>query len=295
MKLTDRMICVRNTVNEELSDFFKNKRKEALLLDPEAVELVDQIRDFTLRGGKRTRAFLVWLGHKTKPNDKCQMINDKLPKDLISLMMAVELFQSFALIHDDILDEDEERRGGPTVHQYFNDKCQMTNDKCKDSKHFGESMAILAGDLVFSWATELIDRAENVEAQKIFNQMAGETILGQSLDVMRGQTGINIDKSKIDKLKTAYYSVVRPLELGAALAGDGRKSLAPLEKYGLAVGLAYQLRDNLLDREITETAFETEKKEYLEKIDLLAGQIKTDIEIRKLLVEFALFVVTRSI
>lgn len=297
MNLEEALVEIRKLIDQELSGFFKSKRKEAEYLDPKTVDLVDEIAAFTLRGGKRTRAFLVWLGRQTVTSDKLQVTSqNKKPEDaLLKVMLAVELFQSFALIHDDIIDEDTERRGGPTVHEYFKSKGKSQKAKVKDPEHFGESMAILAGDLAFGWAAELIGETGDQAVQKLFIQMAGETILGQTLDFLREEAHKSIDKLKIDELKTALYSVARPLELGASLAGAGKELLDRLHIYGLTAGRAYQLRDNFLDREIAESIFEKGKAQYLQKVDPLTRQIKARPEAEDLLREFAWFVVNRSI
>ena len=193
--------------------------------------LVGEVAEFTMRGGKRTRAFLVWLGHETVKSDKRQEIG----KALVQAMMAVELFQSFALIHDDIIDGDTTRRGGPTVHVTL-----------------GVSLAILAGDLALVWADELMGKAGEMS---IYTRMKQEVIFGQSLDVMEEHMKIGISKQLIDVYKTAWYSVIRPLQIGAALGGADEKTLDSFVPYGLAVGQAYQLRDDVLDGTITESDF----------------------------------------
>lgn len=280
MKLEIAMSQVKKSVDGQLADFFRAERKEAGGIDEWTVEIVDQIKDLTLRGGKRTRAFLVWLGSK---------ITGKSTREVVPLMMAVELFQSSVLIHDDIIDKDAVRRGGPTIHAHFAQKL----DKGSEGLHFGESLAILAGDLALAWAEKLAQKTQNTKVVNLFNKMAGETFFGQILDVRRNLANEPIEKPKIDLLKTALYSAARPLELGATFARAGSETLAAIRKYGLAAGSAYQLRDDFLDGDISERDFFNGKKEYLNKIGPLVKQIKASPQIKSLFDEFALFVVTR--
>ena len=201
--------------------------------------LVDSVAELTMRGGKRTRAFLVWLGHETVKSDKRQ----ETGKALVQAMMAVELFQSFALIHDDIIDGDTTRRGGPTVHVTL-----------------GVSLAILAGDLALVWADELMGKAGEMS---IYTRMKQEVIFGQSLDVMEEHMKIGISKQLIDVYKTAWYSVIRPLQIGAAIAGADEKTISSFVPYGLVVGQAYQLRDDFLDGAISEEEFQKKAKKLV--------------------------------
>jgi len=231
-----RLALVKTTVDKALADFFIRKKQKAKKINPHCVALVDQVESLTMRGGKRTRAFLCWLGAQgTKET--------KIFKELQYAMMALELFHSFALIHDDIIDEDTTRRGAPSVHEHF---------RINASKHFGTSMAILTGDLALVWADELMGKAGEMS---IYTQMKQEVIFGQSLDVMEEHMKIGISKQLIDVYKTAWYSVIRPLQIGAAIAGAGEKMLDSFIPYGLAVGQAYQLRDDVLDGTITESDF----------------------------------------
>jgi len=240
-----RLALVKTTVDKALAGFFIRKKQEAKKIDPYCVALVDQVESLTMRGGKRTRAFLCWLGAQAV---SCQL--SAVSPKLLSAMMALELFHSFALIHDDIIDEDTTRRGAPSVHEHF---------RINASKHFGTSMAILTGDLALVWADELMGRVKSqkskVKSEDIYQAMKQEVIFGQSLDVMEEHMKIGISKQLIDVYKTAWYSVIRPLQIGAAIAGAGEKMLDSFIPYGLAVGQAYQLRDDVLDGTITESDF----------------------------------------
>lgn len=276
-------------VNKTLKTFFAEKLANATQLDINCRELVSQIESLTMRGGKRMRPFLCWLGFQSHSS----LITHHSSPDLISAMMSLELFHSFALIHDDIMDEDVKRRGGPTVHEYFKLSAVSCQLSAKKSVHFGTSMAILAGDLALFWADELMHKTRNFEALSIYDRMKEEVAHGQTLDVLGLQAHKPIEKSKIDELKTAWYSVVRPLQIGAALAGARQSRLAAFERYGVPVGKLFQLKDDLIDREITQKEFDKQVPRLQKQAKLALGQLKTSSKAKALLAEFALFVTAR--
>lgn len=293
MTITRALSDIKVLVEQELRIYFQAKRKEALARYPESVSLVDQIAELTLRDGKRLRPFLCWLGY-ISVGDNLLIYRKKIPKNLTLAMMALELFQSFALIHDDIIDEDDLRRGGPTVHEYFKSKAQNAKLKVKNPKHFGESMAIIAGDLAFSWALGLLESIDNSKVRSLFTQMAEETMIGQGLDVLLVQAEVAIDKNRINELKTAYYSVVRPLELGAMLAGATDEVLSVLRKYGLAVGHMFQLRDDLLDKSISQKDFNLMTAPFMATVSDVVEKLAVAPDVKEIYREVARFVVTRK-
>ncbi len=283
MNLEEAMQKIKIEVDSELKAFFAKKRKEAAHIHPSIVDLVDQVADITLRGGKRMRPFLAWVGYYAMPNAKFQMPN-KIPEELLCAMVALELFQTFALIHDDIMDKDKERRGGPTIHA-----------------RSGESIAILAGDLAFTWADEamtLSSRApsavEGGHLMMLYQTMKEEVIYGQTLDVL------GKDKDKADELKTAWYSVVRPLQIGSALRFAQGKLQVPDDvlgiwvDYGVSVGRLFQLRDDVLDGEIRQEAFEKQAKPLRERARTALGELKASEGTKQLLVDFVQFVQKRK-
>lgn len=210
--------------------------------------LVDSVAEFTMRGGKRTRAFLVWLGYQAATDNKHKTVNTSLTQ----AMMGIELFQSFALIHDDIIDEDTVRRCGPTVHVKQ-----------------GVPMAILAGDIAIVWADELINTPDvkgishTSGVKSIYQKMKEEVILGQSLDVLAAEGKPSADRATINRYKTAWYSVIRPLQIGAAIGGADEKLMESFVPYGLAVGEGYQLRDDFLDGVMSEEEFQKSVKKLV--------------------------------
>ncbi len=298
---------IKSTVDKELQSFFGGKRAEAQTIHPQTLPLVDAVADFTLRGGKRTRAFLVWLGYVTTSKLKIQTLKfskGKTSKNLITAMMGIELFESFALIHDDIMDEDTIRRGGPTVHQKF--KVESLKYKVKNAKHFGESMAILAGDLALVWADELMGsftrQASSVKPEKktkltnvvtIYQKMKQEVMYGQSLDVLSAAGMPSAPRPTINAYKTAWYTVIRPLQLGASVGGSDDNAIDAFVPYGLAVGEGYQLRDDFLDGEITEEVFRRESAKHDHDATQAAHAIQAPEGVASLFIDFAHFALHR--
>jgi geranylgeranyl diphosphate synthase type I len=222
---------VKHRVDAHLTRFFEQKREHARGLSAPSEELADALREFTMRGGKRTRPAILIAGH--------QAIAGETPLDpLLDACAGLELLQSYLLVHDDWMDQDAERRGGITLHRLF-------ADRTKDA-HLGASIAILAGDLGNAFAIELVARSaalsqHGAAALEVFWTMQRDVVYGQALDLIAFR-----DVSLIQRLKTGSYSVKGPLLLGAVLAGASADQRAALERYAEPAGLAFQTRDDLL-------------------------------------------------
>ncbi|HBQ17638.1 MAG: polyprenyl synthetase family protein [Sandaracinaceae bacterium] len=223
---------VRSLVDERLGRFFEHKRASAASLAPEAVELVEAVARLTLRGGKRLRpALLVAAYRAVRPEGRADEVTDACA--------ALELLQSYLLIHDDWMDHDEERRGGPSVHVAL-------REAHGGDPHLGASLAILAGNLASAQAWDLLARGEwdpatKARAISVFLEMHQEVVFGQQLDLLASE-----NVSLMQQLKTGSYTVRGPLLLGAALGGASEAERAALEAYGLPLGEAFQMRDDLL-------------------------------------------------
>ena len=158
---------------------------------------------------------------------------------------ALEILHAFALIHDDVMDGSRTRRGAPTVWRKFVQRHRDRGWRGED-RRFGEGAAVLVGDMAMVLADCTLGRV-TPEARAVWDQLRCELNMGQYLDVVGSARGsATADEArKIIEHKTARYTVVRPLQLGAALAG--RADLAePLARHGLPVGMAFQLRDDVL-------------------------------------------------
>nr|WP_244301341.1 polyprenyl synthetase family protein [Leucobacter insecticola] len=188
---------------------------------------------------------------------------------MLDAACALELFHAAALIHDDVIDRSDTRRGRPATHRLFTTLHNLSGWQ-GSSEHFGLSGAILLGDLLQSWADELMqaacdaipDRQAVRRARAHFNRMRSEVAIGQYLDVLEEQQdGFAEHDEQLERstrvlvYKSAKYSVEAPLLIGAALAGANEAQELALAGFGLPVGVAFQLRDDLLgvfgDTEVT--------------------------------------------
>lgn len=225
---------------------------------------IDYSRDL-LRGGKRFRALFCYWGWRAVNANSQEF--DLLPDDthhredaVVAAAVALEIFHAAALVHDDIIDNSDTRRGGASAHRRF-ERTHRENGWSGPPEAFGRSAATLLGDLLLTWSDEAFDEAlaltpsasaRNI-ARREFNRMRTEVMLGQYLDVLDEQSWMNHPESeqlsrahRVVIYKSAKYSVEAPLAIGAALGGGDIDALAGLRAVGLPLGIAYQLRDDLL-------------------------------------------------
>ncbi|HUR77041.1 MAG TPA: polyprenyl synthetase family protein [Acidimicrobiales bacterium] len=208
-------------------------------VDVALVEPLRSLREFVLAGGKRLRpAFCLWA-YVGAGGDR----NDAAVTDAGA---GLELLHTFALIHDDVMDNSHRRRGMPTVHRQFEDTHAELLWR-GETRRFGEGAAILIGDLAFVYADQML-RGAPADAIDVFNELRLEVNVGQYLDLVGTVRGdITVDGARtISRYKSGKYTVERPLHLGAALAGRLDDLAAPLTAYGDPLGEAFQLRDDLL-------------------------------------------------
>ncbi len=230
-----KLLSIQTTVEDRLRAFFKEVSTQPIskLFSTQADSLVlTQVCDLTLRGGKRLRAAL--LIHGAFLFDSAA---EKRPA-VIDAAAAVELLHTYLLIHDDIMDDDEMRRGGPTVHEAL--------AKALDSQPLGQGLAILAGDLAQALVQVLLANMDLEESRRrlmnrIFAFMHLDVVHGQTLDMLG-----NADAEEIAARKTASYTTVGPLAAGAAVAGAPWQEIETLAKIALPLGIAFQFRDDLL-------------------------------------------------
>ena len=203
-------------------------------------EVLAQYRAMALAGGKRLRpAFTFWAfeGAGGSPDD---------PR-VLDAALAVELLHTFALIHDDVMDEAETRRSVDTIHVTYAQRHEELGLR-GDSVRYGQNVAILMGDLAFAHAAELITHLPR-EVIRLFFAMCADLMVGQYLDLEAAAHGVvpGVSRSdQITELKTARYTVINPLRMGAMIAGRHDELGGPLTAYGRPIGHAFQLRDDLL-------------------------------------------------
>ncbi|WP_106178295.1 polyprenyl synthetase family protein [Prauserella shujinwangii] len=218
---------------------------------------VDALRDFVLGGGKRMRPTFAWWSWRGAGGDP----DGPRAAGVLHAVASLELIQACALVHDDVLDSSDSRRGAPTVHVAFAAR-HAEHGWLGSPASFGLAAAVLIGDLALAWADDMFAEsplpAEVLTAARpAWRAMRTEVLAGQYLDVHTQATGdASVEAAlRVDRLKTAAYTVQRPLHLGAALAGAGPELIDPLMSFGRDLGVAFQLRDDLLgvfgDPEVT--------------------------------------------
>ena len=239
----DPFLAMGDKVDELVVRFLAERERDLVDLDPLVSELTQQIGLLFAAGGKRLRPLFVYWGHHAGG-----IVDDA---NVSSAAAAVEMLHTFALIHDDVMDRSAVRRGADAAHVQFAD-LHRASEAGGDSSWFGSSAAIMAGDLAFVWADELLDLLQCEPAtakrvRKVFSHLRTEVIAGQYLDIrLAGSPATQQQAANIALLKSGRYTVTRPLELGAALAGVDDATTAALRRYGDASGVAFQLRDDIL-------------------------------------------------
>ncbi len=246
-------------INNQLELFFKQKIDQTKDISPHVLEMMQHLEEFTLRGGKRIRPILLIFGYKCinkTTTDKYyneELVNEE--NEIIKAAMAVELMESFLLIHDDIIDNDDLRRGKPTLHRIYEKNTTLNNKKeiPDDKKHFGKSMAIIGGDILAVLGSEILlstnfSDQNKIETLNIFNKTIINTCFGEMLDVYSEfEQGLTEDDiNKIHLLKTAKYTIEAPLHIGAIFAGANNVQLKTLSDYALNLGRAFQIQDDIL-------------------------------------------------
>jgi geranylgeranyl diphosphate synthase type I len=222
---------IRQRLDSMLERFFQSKREEAARLSPRSIELVSEVRDLTMRGGKRLRPIVTAAAYRAVSGA------DEVSATF-EVGAALELLQTYLLIHDDWMDQDNERRGGPAVHYAFQRKHR--------NLHLGASLGILAGDLASTFSWELLLCApfpanRRDEGLGIFVEIQKEVFAGQQLDLMT-----DADVERMHHLKTGSYTTRGPAELGGVLGNADEAGMAALRGWSAPLGVAFQLRDDLL-------------------------------------------------
>ena len=198
---------------------------------------------FVLAGGKRLRPLFCYWGWRAAGG------HDGTP--IVVAAAALELFHAFALIHDDIMDGSDRRRGEPSVHRLFADLHARSAWR-GDPASYGRNTALLCGDLCAAWADQMFHECglhpEQVHrGYGVFAVMRTEVIAGQYLDLVSGVGDGSVASAlTVVRMKAARYTVTRPLQIGAALAGAGPEAQEALAAFGDPLGDAFQLRDDVL-------------------------------------------------
>ena len=248
-----------------IDEFLAARSTDFETIAPELVRFTDVATSF-LSGGKRFRALFCYWGWQSASSLADGF--DPLPDEVVSAdfpglvlaASALEVFHAAALVHDDIMDRSDTRRGAASAHKRLE---AMHKDEgwTGDAERFGFSGALLLGDLLLGWSDELFDsgteriasRAAARAGRVEFARMRTEVTAGQYLDILEESAWAQIAEAealprahRVIVYKSAKYTVEAPLAIGAALGGASLEQLAALRAFGLPLGVAYQLRDDLL-------------------------------------------------
>jgi geranylgeranyl diphosphate synthase type I len=239
----DQLASYVPKVNAALRESYRQERRAVA---PEFRPYVDLLSDFTLRGGKRFRALLVLAGYHIASN--------RDPVAALPAAVALEHFQSWMLIHDDIIDHAATRRGGPALHRRLTDQFE-SGGRSGDAESFGVGMGITLGDLQEPFTLRELLRvrassAVHLAAVEEFARMSRATAYGQILDIDNAVRPVDKVTERmvltVHRLKSAVYTVVAPLRIGAALGAGKPALLDDLETVATDLGVAFQLRDDVL-------------------------------------------------
>lgn len=252
-------------VQLRVDEFLSERTAEFAAIAPELVPVTDVASSF-LSGGKRFRALFCYWGWQAASGGPDSF--DPMPDDEVSAAFpgivlaasALEVFHAAALVHDDIMDRSDTRRGAASAHKRF-EAIHLDEGWSGDPALFGQSAALLLGDLLLGWSDELFDSgtallsdaAAGRAGRTEFAKMRTEVTAGQYLDILEENSWASHPEAdalsrahRVVLYKSAKYSVEAPLAIGAALGGGSLAQLAALREFGLPLGVAYQLRDDLL-------------------------------------------------
>ncbi|MDD5077938.1 MAG: polyprenyl synthetase family protein, partial [Candidatus Omnitrophica bacterium] len=233
---------IKNKIDRELETYLTsvNKLYSLKTLSP---ELYGNIKEFACRPGKRVRPVLFCIGYLG--------FSKKTPPGLYRSALSLELLHDFMLVHDDIIDKSDTRRGRPAMHTLLKKSLGGNKKICFD----GEDLAIVAGDVMYAMALDafLAVREEAARKEKTFRKLflaALYTGSGEFIELMLGAKPIErIAQREIYKVydyKTANYTFASPLTMGATLAGAKPSQIKKLYSYGMLLGRAFQIQDDII-------------------------------------------------
>ena len=237
---------LRGAVSAALAEFLDDQRATLAAMDASLVPIVDEVSALA-EGGKRLRPAFAYWGWRGASGGSGE--NDAA---VLRAVAALEFVHASALVHDDVMDGARTRRGRPATHVGFAAR-HGGADLSGSGDTFGTGAAILVGDLALVWSDELLGRsglspAALTRARAVWDTMRTEVTAGQYLDLLRAAGGLPGPQGALTvaRYKSAGYTVQRPLQLGAAIAGAGVDVAEACTEIGLPLGEAFQLRDDVL-------------------------------------------------
>jgi geranylgeranyl diphosphate synthase type I len=239
---------IRIRVQRDLTDFLAEQTHYLGEIGIELIPAAEAINAFLLDGGKRLRPLFAYCGYICA--------GGKDDETIIRAIASLELLQGCALIHDDLMDASDTRRGKPSIHRLF-ESIHKNEELSGSSANYGASTAILLGDLALVWADQMLHQSgisgsQLIRTLPIYDEMRVEIMAGQFLDIHEQALATqSVARSlKIARYKSGKYTVERPLHFGTSLALEAGKKrenfFAMFSEFGLPLGEAFQLRDDLL-------------------------------------------------
>jgi geranylgeranyl diphosphate synthase type I len=278
---------LRERIGRELSAFLDARAAELAEISPDLGPVAATIGDFVLDGGKRLRpafGYWGWRGAGGAATSDAAVVR---------AVAALELVHACALMHDDVMDGSATRRGTASVHERFAN-LHRSSALAGSPTGFGRAAAILLGDLTLVWADEMLASSglpieATVRARPAYDAMRTEVMAGQYLDVLaQAQPWVSASRAlRVARYKSAKYTVERPLHLGGLLHGCSVALLDCYTAYGVPVGEAFQLRDDLLgvygDPDVTGDDLREGKRTVLVALTLEHGSAAEVAVVERLL------------
>jgi geranylgeranyl diphosphate synthase, type I len=281
---------VRAAISAALGEFLDRQRSALAAMDAGLAPVVDEVCAMA-GGGKRLRPLFAYWGWRGARHTGPGAGEDDAA--VLRAVAALEFVHASALVHDDVMDGAATRRGRPATHVGFASR-HAHGDLEGDREMFGTGAAILVGDLALVWSDELlrcsgISEAALSRARAVWDTMRTEVTAGQYLDLLRAAGGLPGPEGALTvaRYKSAGYTVQRPLQLGAAIAGAGPRVLEACTEIGLPLGEAFQLRDDVLgvfgDPEVTGKSADDDLREGKQTLLVALAEEATDDAGRALL------------
>jgi geranylgeranyl diphosphate synthase type I len=250
-------------VQTNLDDFCVKQRSDFEAISSDLIPVVDYTHSL-LQGGKRFRALFCYWAWRASLSESSyhqseQEVNDS-EQAIAGIAASLEMFHAAALVHDDLLDQSDTRRGAPAIHKRF-ESLHKEKQWAGAPERFGVAGSVLVGDLMLGWSSEIFGNAllhsPNREIESAcrdeFSLMRVEVMAGQYLDVLEENAATTRPvkegvgrAEKVILYKTAKYSIEAPLRIGAAFAGADQSTLNVFTQFGIPLGIAFQLRDDIL-------------------------------------------------
>jgi geranylgeranyl diphosphate synthase type I len=235
----------QQAITDILEAFIADKRAELAPVGEDLAPLFDTARSY-VAGGKRLRPAFAYWGWRAAGGSIAKT------DEIYTAAAAIELVHASALVHDDVMDDSDTRRGRPAAHRQFA-RIRPAYAAARQTTQFGQMAAILLGDMLLAWSDELLGRSALkpkalARGRVYFDKLRTEVVAGQYLDVLAQTSDKSsaADAMRVIRYKSAKYTVERPLQFGAALAKAEKPLIRALSSYGIPLGEAFQLRDDVL-------------------------------------------------